>query len=116
MTHPTIEEIRKALANKRDLLAIQYAMRFASCGITDVGRRERSFCYGRDSLAPMILELVEKSRAYLNAAPVDGWHFTDCDSAEDSWDEEMPCSCGVGVKEVELKSTLAKFYEEIGLK
>ena len=54
-------------------------------------------------------KLIAAVKKYLNQAPVDGWHFTDCDSADDNYDEGLPCSCGVGVSEAELREALRAF-------
>lgn len=60
----------------------------------------------KDERAEKLIAAVKK---YLNQAPVDGWHFTDCDSADDNYDEGLPCSCGVGVSEAELREALRAF-------
>ena len=57
---------------------------------------------------PEFEEAIEAAQAYLNFSPVDGWHFSDCDASEDNYDDEMPCSCGVGVKEINLINALKK--------
>ncbi len=57
---------------------------------------------------PELEEAIEAAQAYLNFSPVDGWHFSDCDASEDNYDDEMPCSCGVGVKEINLINALKK--------
>ena len=56
---------------------------------------------------PEVKALVEAAEKYLSKSPVDGWHFSDCDASEDNYDEEMPCSCGVGAAEIALKEALA---------
>lgn len=60
---------------------------------------------------PAVTALYRAARKYLNQAPVDGWHFSDCSMTED---EEARCSCGVGVAEDALREALKEFNKARG--
>lgn len=102
-----IEELAVKLADERFPMSFQVNDRSIANFLVKQG------AMAAFALIPDPQGLVEVAQRYLNAAPVDGWHFSDCDAAEDNYDELMPCSCGVGAKEIDLVNAIAAFKDPV---
>ena len=51
-------------------------------------------------------KLRDAAKKYLNIAPTDGWHFSDCSMEDHEDGDGIICTCGAGFAEQELREAL----------